>query len=236
MPPPIYISFGMCKSGSTLAFELTKALLESAGRPQPRLSDEAVEADHAINFAKVIKPKTLAAMRREAEALGTTVVVKTHHPPWNCSLNALAAGEVLAHAVARDPRDIALSLLDAGAKSRAAGTQGFSRIHSLQDACAMMRFHVKGFQAWAESPEVLPIFYEDLAFNTAAAARRIADQIGIEADVDWAVREATGARFTQLNKAQPNRHRTEMAPADAEAIGAEFAEFIDRYFPTPSTA
>lgn len=232
--PAIYISFGMAKSGSTLAFELTKAVLESAGLPQPRLSDEAVEARHGINFAETIRPVRLKAMVAEARALDTTIVVKTHHPPWDCSLRALDSGDFAGSAVCRDPRDLVLSLLDAGRKARAGGGRGFRDIDGVEAALKMVRFHVRCFQKWAIHPAMTPLDYESVAFDSHGVAARIAEQIGIEADIDWAVAQAHGGRFTQFNKGASARHRSEMDPAQSAAIQEEFADFIARYCPEPA--
>ena len=76
--PLIYISYGMWKSGSTLAFELTRAILEQNGHRQIPLSLSGVSVDVRINFVPELHAHQLEAIDQEARTLGSPIVFKTH--------------------------------------------------------------------------------------------------------------------------------------------------------------
>ena len=66
--PLIYISYGITKSGSTLAFQLARTILDLAGFAQVRLSDTATVPGRRINFVERITPAIEASLVKD---LGT---------------------------------------------------------------------------------------------------------------------------------------------------------------------
>lgn len=210
MKPLIYISYGMAKSGSTLAYRLARAV---AG------------VDGPDDYAQVIRPKELAALRARAETTGAPVLVKTHGGLWNCVAEGLAEGWIIGHATCRDPRDITLSMLDAGARGDDWGRA------TVDAALETIRAHVEKFERWATAPGMVALAYEPLAFDTADAAKTIARQLGRRATARVATTAADVAHAggTNRNKALPRRHEAEMDPLIAARIGTEFAGFIERW-------
>ena len=69
MKPYVYLSYGMPKSGSTLAFELTKAVFEQNNHPQTRLSG-LVEAKHALNFLDDFSDEVVERLSTAVERIG----------------------------------------------------------------------------------------------------------------------------------------------------------------------
>lgn len=109
----------MPKSGSTLAFELTRTMLEMAGHRQERLSGSVVHPDYPINFVQTLDQTTLEGLQRETCSHTGPLIIKTHSNLRPCIIQLLSQGELMGQAVCRDPRDISLSMLDAAREGRA---------------------------------------------------------------------------------------------------------------------
>lgn len=227
--PLLYISYGMAKSGSTLAFELVTAILEEAGVAQADVDLSGAEGIDRPRFVSVIRPGELDHVAEMAKSRPRTpIAVKTHGGLWRCVAEGLDQGWIVGHAVCRDPRDIALSMMDASRNNEPWGRKNGQPLRHVEDALDYARGHAKKFQDWARHPAILPLSYERVAFDTEAVAGEIATQLGIETDVKRVARMAKAAR-TNFNVAKPRRHETEMSPAMSARIREEFGDFIDKW-------
>ncbi|MEL6209844.1 MAG: hypothetical protein AAFR44_06615 [Pseudomonadota bacterium] len=214
----LIFSYGMLKSGSTLAFHYTSALLDAAGPVQPDLPAEALGAPRRINYVDDVSPGQLGRLWLEAQRLGHPLVLKTHQRPGPAVLPLLRDGRASAHACWRDPRDMALSLMDHGARARARGQIPFSEIGTLDDALSSILGQIAAFDAWQDAG-ALTLDYADIAFDAETTLDRLAAHHSVSrAPIDVAALKQD--RFTQFNKGVPCRHRTEMSPEDAARIAA----------------
>lgn len=171
--PRLYLSYGITRSGSTLAFRLLSHLLELCGQPQRHLGPPLVPDWTHFNFSDEIGPAHWQAL-----APGETLAIKTHAAPPAGLAAALAEGRALAHAVVRDPRDIALSLIEAGRRAQAQGG-AFADILTLDRALAELENQTRILEAWLALPGVELLRYQDLAGDPAAVLRRLAWQLGL---------------------------------------------------------
>lgn len=226
---PLFLSYGMPKSGSTLAFELTRTMLELAGVPQDKLGGGVISTTADVNFVLELNGESFKALKEQTRSLAKPLVIKTHSKLFPRVKNALASGAVLGHAVCRDPRDIALSMLDAAREGRAWGTGPDGPFRTVADTEKRLHAGIRHFLAWAETPNVMPIHYERLAFDTAAVAGEIATQLGIETDLERVIGIVTREKFTQLNQGISQRWKTQMDPSDARRLEKQFADFIGRF-------
>ncbi len=229
--PPLYVSFGMSKSGSTFAFELTKQLLEQHGLPQPHLSERAVRDKDHINYAPTWDLAHVEAIIAESGAVPTTIVVKTHQKPSSVLVQRMVRGHAIGHAVFRDPRDMALSMLDAGTNARANDLQGFRTIHTMEDAIDKVDFQLEKFRAWVSLPMVEPIDFATLTTRPEVYGGVLSRQTGLSFDVDAAVVEVMDHAFIQFNKGVQHRHRDDMSRRDSERFRRRYADFYERYLP-----
>lgn len=225
----LVFSYGIPKSGSTLAFELAKGVARLAGHRQRRLP-AAVRGRHRVNFLQHLDPAELEALARGAE--DRILVVKTHAVPgttWIGAYERLAArGQVRAHVNHRDPRDICLSLLDAGRLARARGEAAFAEFVTLADAEARVRRYLDELVVWSRLPAALTLRYEVCAFATDVAIRAIAADLGVRCPA-WPVRVwVQRVAFTYRNKALPARHRRELPTGEIEWLSAAFAPYLRR--------
>ncbi|NKE44980.1 hypothetical protein HB662_09335 [Roseomonas frigidaquae] len=226
----LVFSYGIPKSGSTLAFELAKAVARLGGHRQPLLPRHLLPGGHKVNFAQALDPAALRALAAAAE--GRIRIVKTHAcpgPEWVAEYRALAArGLVSAHVNHRDPRDICLSLLDAGRLARSRGEQAFAEFVTLADAVAGVHRYLREQAIWAALPRTLALDYAICAFRMAEAVEAIKADLGI-ACPNWLVRLwVQRFAFTYRNKAVPARHAAELTPAQAEWLAGEFAPWLGR--------
>ncbi|MCF4164854.1 hypothetical protein L2U69_04275 [Zavarzinia compransoris] len=225
----LVISYGITKSGSTLAFELAKAVLSFSGFPQDRLAEHLLTPGHNINFTTEPNLETIDAILGSL-APGQRIVLKTHRAPpaeERPRLEALCREGLLKIQVAvRDPRDICLSLVDAGETARRNGHTAFSRIETLDTALRTVRRQIPNFRFWASLKDALLLPYEQCAFETETAVARISAQLGVVAPIDKVRRHVFDCAFTQFNKGVPNRHAAEMTEADDEKVRDQLADFF----------
>ncbi|MBL4808302.1 MAG: hypothetical protein JKY31_13620 [Rhodobacteraceae bacterium] len=229
MKPLIYFSYGMTKCGSTLAFHLANVALELGGYPQPKLVCGAIEAKKKINFVQHITAEQADELRKIVDERGYPVVVKTHSRPDPEVVKMVQNGEAIAHAAYRDPRDMALSMMDHGAKARAKGDLAFAEIHTLDDALNGIRNQCDSLTAWLRLPSTMPLFFEDISYDTVTVAQRILDQLEISGDAEQIAHVALNNRFIQKNKAIKHRYLTEMDRDTAKDIAAEFAPLLKQF-------
>jgi hypothetical protein len=224
----LVFSYGIPKSGSTLAFELAKAVARLGGHRQRRLGEALLPGGHKVNFAQDLVPGLLPRLAEAAS--GGVLLVKTHARPgaeWVAEYRALAArGLVSAHVNHRDPRDICLSLLDAGRLARSRGERAFAEFVALEDAVARVRRYLEEAAIWQGLPRILPLDYETCAFRMDAAIDAIKADLRVGCP-NWPVRLwVRRFAFTYRNKAVPARHAAELAPAERARLDAAFAPYL----------
>ena len=229
MAPLLYFSYGMTKTGSTLAFQLVRSAPDLCGFPQDRVPLDVVNPVLRRNFVNHITQRQLAELKDEAKKRGYPIALKTHMRPDPCVVEAIQSGEAIAHACYRDPRDMALSMLDHAQKSRETGGDEFAELTNLEQAFSNIRSQHDSLTAWLRLPNVMPLYFEDIAFNTVETARRILKQLGLKFDPEVLAEVVQTQRFTQKNKAVRLRYPQEMDAAISESIATEFAPLIERF-------
>lgn len=225
----IVFSYGIPKSGSTLAFQIARAVAVLGGSPQWRLPPPLATPGHRVNFQQVLDAGLL---RRAAERAGDRIlVVKTHDAPgpdWAAAYRDLAErGQAAALISHRDPRDICLSLLDAGALARRRGEAAFSEYATLEDAALRVRGYLAEMERWHGLPGLLHLRYETCAFRMEEAIAAVATHLGVRCP-GWPVRfYVERIAFTHRNKAIPERHRAELTAEQRAPLDAAFAGYLD---------
>jgi len=215
LKPLLYISYGIKKSGSTLAFEITRRAFEVNGIPQYRLSDNAVCEGHDINFVRDWNDEQiLDSLIKEADE-------------W---IKELANdGLVIGHILCRDPRDIALSMLDHGRKARKNGERVFSNVHNLKQAIYRIKNSLEQFYQWVEIPNFFINSYEEMILNFQEFGDKLKQQTGLEFDPDEIFEYVNKNRFTQFNKGVVRRFEQELSEIQQSMFYGEFGDFINQY-------
>jgi hypothetical protein len=230
----LILCYGITKSGSTLAFELVKGMLASAGHVQERLPNGVVEPTPRINFISGII--TRERLRALIDTIGRDriIAVKTHTEfdtaDFRWIEEAQLEGALQVIASYRDPRDICLSLCDAGERSRARNIKAFSKIDSLARAIKGVQRQFVRFRKWAALQGTLRLDYACVAFNPDEAMERIARKLGIAYDAAAARKHAFEDAITQKNKAIPRRHEAELDEEQQVALTRIFSEELKGAF------
>ena len=163
------------------------------------------------------------------------VVMKTHTRLDKTIADMVARGTARAHVILRDPRDVALSMIDHGNRARATGSRAFAEIETMEDAYRALEDQILTLRGWAALPGVEVMTYDYLAFDTVAAAADIMAQLGIVGDAEAVVEEVTTTCFIQLNKGVRDRHTTEMSPETSAGFLDHFADFYRDFLPQAQT-
>ena len=158
------ICYGGHKTGSTLCFRLVSALLEYSGHSQADIPASAVTPNRGQNFAN----GELTQTDTWAEVLGSHsdskhyFAIKTH---GSCStrVNSLmAAGKVKVVVNTRDPRDVLLSLRDAGKKNTMGAFSGLTSAQRCLDNISKNESNLLGWLG--EGSEAFD--YHEIAFDS----------------------------------------------------------------------
>ncbi len=228
MKPLIYFSYGMTKCGTTLAFHMVSEALAQAGFEQHRLPAHLIGPNKKLNFGQHFTDDQTDELWAAVRSIGHPIVIKTHTRPDPAIVRLIQNGQAIAHACYRDPRDMALSMLDHGIRAREAGKPAFAEIETLEDAKSGIRNQCDSLTAWLRLPNILPLDFEDIAFDMQTTVQRILDQLDISGDPEKIVAKVLDGRFTQLNKGISQRHKSEMSPQDVREFDLEFAPLMTR--------
>ena len=206
----LVFSYGVPKSGSTLAFQIARAAAIVGGHPQRLLPPPLRSPGHKVNFQQSLEPELL--WRLAARVGERILILKTHdapRPDWVEAYRDLAArGQAAAIVNHRDPRDICLSLCDAGRAAR-------------------VRDYLTELEAWRGLPRLLELRYEVCAFRMDDAIAAIKMHLGLRGPA-WPVRVYAGrVAFTHRNKAVPERHVAELGAAERGSLDVAFAPYLD---------
>jgi hypothetical protein len=217
----IYISYGVPKSASTYTYIVTETVLKTAGHSPIALSTATKGRKSPLNY---ISPVTSADIDQVRSEIGIkSAVIKTHGAPGPGLIKAIEQGQIFASAVVRDPRDIALSLMDHGAKSRAAGKKDFAEIETTADAIRLLDDQFRRLNAWAKCSKLLVLRYDEVCFDTPTAIKKILDQLGLRTSVERVLAALPDRTLVkQFNHGERDRYKLEMA-ADTQTI------FLRRY-------
>lgn len=228
MKPLIYFSYGMTKYGTTLAFHLASEALEQAGYKQHRLPAHLIGANKKLNFGQHFSETQAAELWEAVQTIGQPIVIKTHTRPDPAVVRMIQNGQAIAHACYRDPRDMALSMLDHGIRARANGNPAFAEIETLEDAKSGIRNQCDSLTAWLRLPNVMPLDFEDIAFDMKTTAQHILDQLKIDGNAEEIVNKVLDGRFTQFNKGTSKRYQNEMPEIETQGFEREFIPFLSR--------
>jgi hypothetical protein len=216
----IYVCFGMLKSASTFLYQLTEETLRTAGRRPVRLGPPFIPRWSVENYVDNIEPGLL-------DAISTTigegdVVLKTHQGLHPEVARRIDEGSVLASASIRDPREIALAMVDHGRRSRQRGDPQFSECHAVFDTVSSLDDQAANFARWSALERIEIFRFNEICFDSAAVVARIAAQIGLAVNPGEVSRRFRDKGLIgQFNKGEALRYR-EMAP-DLQSV------FLERY-------
>ncbi len=188
-----------------------------------------VNPGHGVNY---VQPLDRRRMNRLIETIGERwIAVKTHagfaDPLFPYLEKLEKKGQLRVIASYRDPREICLSLIDAGVASRAVGKKEFSEVRDIDSAIPRVAEQIVKFRKWAALRNTLRLDYDTVAFDTDVAIDRIEHSLGIVGNRDRAKEHAFDNAFTQKNRAERHRARKELTPEQDAKLRTAFAAFLE---------
>ncbi len=227
----IYISYGITKSASTFAWQLIKRTAISGGLPIATLTSKSKGANSPEDYIDPVSEKNLNLISEEVGNL--PVVIKTHGDATPTAARLVAEGTAQVFASYRDLRDVALSLLDHGARSRAKGIKDFSEFYQLADTLEDIKTQVQRFEKWMQLCKPLLLSYDEVCFDTRLAISRIAERLEVSVDVGLIFDEfnENKSAIGQFNKGEKRRFEREMDNKTSALFVDAFAPYYKTYFP-----
>ena len=222
----LIFSYGMPKSASTYAFQLSQLLLQRAGLhvvgPLQILQDGPYE--WFLPEDTDLDDFAARALGHIAENPNTVCLVKTHKRCTEGVQRLINEDKVKATATFRHPQELALSLMDATTVERRKGWNRFD-VAGMQDAIAAITSGIDRVKSWLAAPGTFPLLYDQLVSEPSHIVGRLAEYFGVEGDPDAVVsyfEEDKQGRIWEFNKGQLNRHLSEFP-------GEHLAEFAERF-------
>ncbi|WP_137129511.1 hypothetical protein [Rhizobium sp. FY34] len=219
----IYICYGITKSASTFLYQITEEIFLTGGQCICRIRQPG--RFKVENYYDTITVPFLE--RIERKAAGRAVVLKTHGRLDPGVAQWIRQGRVLANASYRDPREMALSMVDNGARARKLGELPFSEIVTIDDAIPSIDLQLSYLKDWIEVSEVERFSYNEVCFSTETTIDRLCKQIGIGVDPSLVLSAFRGQELIgQINLAKPLRYWG-MSEQLQQVFLSRYANFYD---------
>lgn len=227
----IYISYGITKSASTFAWQLIKRIAINGGMPVATLTAKSKGANSPEDYIDPVSDEKLQLIR--AEVGDAPVVIKTHGGVTPAAARLVAEATAQVFVSYRDLRDVALSLLDHGARSRKQGIKDFAQFYEVSDTIESIKAQVQRLEGWVRSCKPLLISYDELCFDTRSTISRIAQRLGVSADIDAIFNQFSSHKnlIGQFNKGERRRFEREMNMKTSAFFINTFYSYYETYFP-----
>lgn len=194
---------------------------KSASSYCSQLLHEILKVDYPDATLKFSNLNRISLEKLPESADGSAHVVKTHGAPGPELADAARRGDVRIVLTSRDPRDIVLSLIDAGRKRRDRGQlkNTTSKIHGVEDAIPLLLRDLGRLEKWRQI-EALELPFASLTADPHDAIDRMAAHLGKQVDAGRvAATFADPSRINKFNKGRTSlRWPDEMSAADQEKI------------------
>ena len=135
----------------------------------------------------------------------------------------------------RDPRDVILSAMDHGKRSRELGLQsgGFVEFQSVIDSIPFVQSMIEKFEHWSHFHQVYLVRYETLVTNPIAELSQVAKFLNwkvAKKDLEVIVNEQLSKRKDALNfnKGTTERWKTEMNAKEVHLTTQAFKPFLKK--------
>lgn len=175
----IYFSYGMTKSASSFVYQLQEEIIRSSSYTFVEIPFSISGIRGKENYLENITDEIIQLIV-EWLPENCVTVIKTHGAPSPLALELISEGKAFASATYRDPRDIAVSLLDHGKKSREKGIQDFASFYHPLDTIDMITNQLeKRFSLWAANNNCLLLNFDSIKNSPNVVVENIIKQMGV---------------------------------------------------------
>jgi hypothetical protein len=227
----LVVAHGVPKSGSTFLYQVAKDITEAInGFSHYEAKNRFFPGMEVPDF--VAQPED-AFVDSLLERLppGAAFVFKTHGRITPKMASRLRSGRVKAMMSFRDPRDTAISMLDAGVKDREKGRdRSFAALHEVEQAIGPTRHGWRIARDWIDCPNLLLIPYYLTATNQRWVVDRLCDYLGAawgRYRINAKYAHGKDAKITEFHKGVADRFLDDLTPSQIERLGEKLAREID---------
>ncbi len=175
----IYFSYGMTKSASSFVYQLQEEIIRSSSYTFVKIPASICGRSGNENYLENITDETIKLIL-EWLPENCVTVIKTHNAPSLLALELISEGKAFASITYRDPRDIAISLLDHGKRSREKGISDFAEFYHPLDTIDMIKNQIETrFSLWEENKKSLLLNFDLIKNNPKLVVEKIIKQIEV---------------------------------------------------------
>lgn len=172
----IYFSYGMTKSASSFVYQLEEQIFKLSNYDLMKVPPEIRGNRAPENY---VEPITDEKVREILDWLpeNAVTVIKTHGAPSKLACDLVNEGKAYASATFRDPRDIAVSLADHGARSREKGIADFANFVRPIDALPEIKNQLNRLNPWLALPRCRAFSYDDIRSRPEKIVEDVLEQV-----------------------------------------------------------
>ncbi len=225
----IYLSYGMPKSASTFCYQIANGMLHAAGHSRETICKKYLPPNYHKAFMPLVNNEILELVELIPES--EILIIKTHTSLNETIDSLLRTGRIIASVTYRDPRDAAISLLDAGESDRKKNIKRkFNEIWTIEEAFDFYTKNQAVTKQWLRHPQVLKLSYNMLALNPHIAAQHIGDYLHINVEIDPIITHLLtdpSKKIWEYNVGRIGRYKDFMNQEMIDRFLYEFRELID---------
>ncbi|MBZ9539948.1 hypothetical protein KGQ90_13515 [Modicisalibacter tunisiensis] len=224
----IYFSYGMTKSASSFVYQLEEQIFKLSKYNLMKIPPEIRGNRAPENYVEPITDEKVQ------EILGwlpedAVTVIKTHGAPSKLACDLVNQGKAFASATFRDPRDIAVSLADHGARSREKGIADFANFVRPIDALPEIKNQLNRLNPWLNLSRCRAFSYDLIRSTPEAVVKKILDQVELEKisinDILEPFQDRT--KIIHYNVGSVGRYKEHMTEKEELQFKSEFEELLN---------
>ncbi|WP_081193750.1 hypothetical protein [Halomonas sp. BC1] len=223
----IYFSYGMTKSASSFVYQLEEQIFKLSKYDLMKVPPEIRGNRAPENYVEPITDEKIQEILNWLPENAVTVV-KTHGAPSQLACELVNQGKAFASATFRDPRDIAVSLVDHGERSRQKGIADFANFIQPIDALTEIKHQINRLDSWVKLDGCQSFSYELIRSKPEDVVSVLLNQLEF---FDIKVSEVLApfkdpANIIHYNVGGSGRHKDQMSTEEIEKFASEFESFI----------
>ena len=233
------------KSASTLIHDYQVEMIDIASKRNGQKQLEKFSSGRGVAYRGKLDLKTFLLLIVINFLFGD-IALKTHSGPTFYVRLLCSLGLAKATYSFRDPRDVALSMLDHGNRTRQkepeypGDIRGFRNVEEVPDTFSQIGYEIDNWYKWKDFGDVWFIKYEDFMTNKSKTLKEIADYLGYDlsdADFETLLSKYAAVKSRNFNKGTTERYKSEMSASDLEICRQTWRkELSDMQYATQTTA
>lgn len=223
----IYFSYGMTKSASSFVYQLEEEIFKHSKYEVVKLPFE-IRGNKAIeNYMEPITDERIEKILNWLPSNAVTVI-KTHGAPSQLACDLVNEGHAYASATYRDPRDIAISLLDHGQRSRETNIPDFANFLAPLDTLPELQHQVKRLNNWLDLSGCSAFSYNKIRSQPRDVVLEILQQTNLSnINVTEVLKPFEDkSNIIHYNVGAPGRFVSSMSDFERESFETAFSDFI----------